>query len=109
MANLLGPQVVLRHECISAERPDASQRPDAPAGFFGNLAVERRDGAFARVDATAGQLKLRFGIVLKGEQDLTIPDQYGVNPWATPITNTGLHWFSQPWYHALGPLVAVPI
>jgi len=53
MADLLGPEIVLRHIRKPPKRPDPYRTRDPPAGLLEDLAVERCDRAFARVDPAA--------------------------------------------------------
>ena len=72
VADLLGPEVVFRHEGEAAEGADAAQAAGAPAGFLDNLAVKRGERVLSGVDAAAGKLEFGFGFALVGQEDLAL-------------------------------------
>ena len=68
VADLLGPAVVFRHVGEPPPGAEPARGRDRPAGLLVDLAVQRGDRLFARVDAAAGQLVLGLRLGLKGQQ-----------------------------------------
>ena len=99
VAQLLGPEIVFRHVGEISKRPDAARRGDGPASFFINFAVKRGHWAFTGINTAAGQLKLRFGLILMGDQHFATLQQNGVSPRATGVDAVRLGRFSKPWDH----------
>jgi hypothetical protein len=109
MAKLLRPEIVLRHISETPERTDAPRLRNAPAGFFEDLAVERLDRGFARVNPAPGKLKLRLWFCLVGEEKIRPARKDRVDACALPVSHTCLDRFADPPDHLLGPSPPIPI
>ena len=86
IAQLFSPKIILRHEDEPAKGPQSARAADTPPGLLEHLAMQGRNGRFARIDAAAGQLDIRSGIHLAGQEQLSIPRQQRVDPRPQPVS-----------------------
>ncbi len=96
MTHLFCPEVVFRHIGKAPKRPQSARRRDTPSRFFDHFAIQCLQGAFARVDTAAGQLKLRLRRALESQQNGRSSRQNRVGAGAQRIAPFGVGRCANP-------------
>ena len=103
-AELLGPEVVIRHVDEAAECSHPPRRRDRPARLFEDLPVQRPDRAFARVNPATRQLQLRLRLVLPRHQKILPARENGICAGAMGVVPSRLGRRAEASCHRRAPL-----
>ena len=106
VAQFFRVHVIVRHIDETPESAYFTGVCDAPAGFLEHFAVQRLEGAFARINSATGQLVFEMRRALVGQQKSPCAGQNCVNTGAVDIPLADYRIVAIPFDHRLPPWTA---